>query len=585
MAAPRAGGAGLTFWTLLVEWYPRWSFRNVRITRAPCDSLALVMGRAALCSLTLIISLLGLGASAGQASADLATSAQMLQTLNDHRFAVGAPTIAADPRVVLAAQHHADYSSLNSYMGHFETAGLPGYTGYSARDRVAAQGWSTSFVSEVATGGGSAVAGVQQLWDAPYHRLGMMHPNSVSTGWGYSVLGSRPSTVGDFVYDFGPRPVEYVRSPAAGQGGIPASWGGGESPSPLPSGVSGPVGYPIMVVYSAAQSVVMRAAEIVAPNGARLPIYYAPQQFEYDYQVIIPQRPLPAGTTLHVRFDITVNGREVTNEWDFTTAGAGGASVPPPALPSATFHSSYVDESAWPTLAPGTSTQLSVHFKNTGTATWQRGVAGKQANLGLNGDTTAFAALGMNDGWLSANRLATTVEASVAPGQTATFTFSVRAPQQPGTYPLPLRPVIDGLTWMEDQGVFMVVVSDGGYHSRWASQSPYPTLHPGETSLPLTISFTNAGTRSWVKGVLGQQADLGVNLDDRTWSALGVGWATPDRPAVQNEAVVPPGGAATFTFQVRAPAAAGVYAIHLRPVIDGTTWMEDEGVFLVITVN
>jgi hypothetical protein len=27
-----------------------------------------------------------------------------------------------------------------------------------------------------------------------------------------------------------------------------------------------------------------------------------------------------------------------------------------------------------------------------------------------------------------------------------------------------------------------------------------------------------------------------------------------------------------------------VYSIHLRPVIDGTTWMEDEGVFLIITV-
>jgi len=27
-----------------------------------------------------------------------------------------------------------------------------------------------------------------------------------------------------------------------------------------------------------------------------------------------------------------------------------------------------------------------------------------------------------------------------------------------------------------------------------------------------------------------------------------------------------------------------VYSIHLRPVIDGVTWMEDEGVFLVVTV-
>ena len=55
--------------------------------------------------------------------------------------------------------------------------------------------------------------------------------------------------------------------------------------------------------------------------------------------------------------------------------------------------------------------------------------------------------------------------------------------------------------------------------------------------------------------------------------------------ATQTEATVNAGQNATFTFQVKAPATPGVYSIHLRPVIDGTTWMEDEGVFLIITVN
>ena len=514
-------------------------------------------------------------------AAQSAVQADMLQTLNDHRFSVGAPTIGADARVNAAAQNHANYSSANGYMGHYETSGLPYYTGYSARDRLIATGWSTSFVSEVATGGSSGVAGVNQLWDAPYHRLGMMHPNSVSTGWGYSIIGSRGSTVGDFVYDFSGRPVNYVRSPAAGQGGIPTSWSGQESPNPLPAGTSGPVGYPIMIVYSAAQSVTMRAAEVVAPDGSRLPIYYAPQQFEYDYQVIVPQKPLAAGTTYHVRFDINVNGVMATNEWDFTTAGASG-SVPP--APTQTFHSAFQSESAWPTLVPGTSTSLTVKFQNTGTATWQTGVAGKQANLGLNGDTLAFASLGMNDGWMSGNRLATTVESTVAPGQTGTFTFNVRAPTIPGTYRLPLRPVIEGVTWMEDSGVFMVIVSASSYHAKWASQSAYPTLMAGQTSAPLTISFTNTGSSPWVKGVLGQEARLGINLDDVTWAALGVNWPFASRVATQTEATVAAGQTGTFTFQVKAPATPGVYSIHLRPVIDGTAWMEDEGVFLIVTV-
>src|SRR5712692_8042751 len=253
------------------------------------------------------------------ANADVVAAADMLQLNNQLRFATGAPTVPADPRLTQAAQNHANYSSANGQGGHFETAGLPYYTGYSARDRVAAMGWSTTFVSEVATGGSDPLAGVRQLWDAPYHRLGLMHPSASTLGWGFSTIGGRGTVIVDLSYCFGLPPVDFVRSPAHNQTNIPTSWSGNESPNPLPAGASRPVGYPILVVYSGGQTVEMRGAEVVAPGGVRVPIYYAPQQFEYDYQVIIPQRPLATNTTYHVRFDITVGGRYVTNEWDFST--------------------------------------------------------------------------------------------------------------------------------------------------------------------------------------------------------------------------------------------------------------------------
>ena len=535
--------------------------------------------------LPMFIACLFAGAPAQVADADVVSGAQMMTLHNQLRYSIGAPTIPLDARVQLAAQNHANYNAANRTGGHFETAGLPYYTGYGPRDRVIAAGLTTTFVSEVATGGGSGgLAGVQQLWDAPYHRLGLMHPSAMSAGWGHSDLAGS-ATVGDITYNFGIRDVDYVRSPANGQTGIPTSWSGNESPSPLPAGVSGPVGYPIMVVYSGGQNVTMRAAEIVAPNGTRVPIYYAPQQFEYDYQVIIPQRPLAAGTTYHARFDINVSNVMVTNEWDFTTAGSGG-STPLPALPpTQTYHSAFVSQSAFPTLQPNQTAQLTVQFRNSGTATWTKGLVGSQANLGINGDNRTFAALGMSVNWLSPDRPAAQTEASVPPGAIATFTFTIRAPQATGTYRIPLRPVIDGRTWLEDQGVFLLVTSEGGYHSAWAAQSPYPTLAPNALSGPLMIQFRNTGTATWLKGVTGQQANLGVVNDNNTWSALGVGWLSPNRVAAQAEAAVGPGGIATFTFQVRAPSAPGVYRIALRPVIDGTTWMEDQGVFLVITVQ
>lgn len=118
----------------------------------------------------------------------------------------------------------------------------------------------------------------------------------------------------------------------------------------------------------------------------------------------------------------------------------------------------------------------------------------------------------------------------------------------------------------------------------WLGQSSYPTIAVGETTT-LFVAFRNVGAGAWVKGTA-SEARLGVNLDDRTFSELGmaVGWALPDRPAMQSEPYVGPGGTATFVFRVKG-VKTGQYTLHLRPVIDGVTWMEDEGVFLVVTVR
>jgi uncharacterized protein YkwD len=542
-------------------------------------------GRAAVLSV-----LVSLPASLALVAMPLATTAEasandMLLLTNQFRSAIGSPVVPSDPRLVQAAQNHANYNSANSILGHFETVGLPYYTGYGPRDRLIAQGWTASFVSEVATGG-AELAGVRQLWDAPYHRLGMMHPNATTIGWGHSELNGRQSNVGDIVYNFGLRPVEFVRSPADRQTNIPTTWNGRESPNPLPAGVSGPVGYPIMVVYSAGQSVVMRDAELVAPGGTRVPIYFAPQQFEYDYQVIIPQRPLATNTTYHVRFDITVAGRWLTNEWDFSTGSTISGGGPTSSIPLDNgLHSAWTSQTTVPAMQPAATTQATLLFRNTGTKTWTRGLAGSQVALGVNGDSGTFSALGMNVGWPSANRVAVQNEASVGPGSVASFTFSLRAPVAAGTVRIPLRPVIDGVAWLEDQGVFVPVTTVVDYHSRWVAQSAYPTLRIGQISGPLSISFRNAGSQSWIRGTLGQEARLAVNQDNAQWAALGVNWLSANRVAAQTEATVTPGGIATFTFQVRAPSTPGLYAIHLRPVIDAVTWMEDQGVFLYITVT
>src|SRR4029077_1207617 len=126
--------------------------------------------------------------------------------------------------------------------------------------------------------------------------------------------------------------------------------------------------------------------------------------------------------------------------------------------------------------------------------------------------------------------------------------------------------------------------SDYGFHSQWVTQSPWPSVRGGEVTGAITIAFRNTGTETWQKGVAGHQVILGVAGDDKSWSVFGQSWPSPNRTAIQSEAAVPPGATGTFTFQIRAPSTPGTYVLPLRLLVEGLTWLDDDGVFVQLTV-
>ncbi len=136
---------------------------------------------------------------------------------------------------------------------------------------------------------------------------------------------------------------------------------------------------------------------------------------------------------------------------------AGGPAASAPNTPTVmTYHSSWVAQSDYPTMSFGGSAQVWVKVQNTGTAAWTKGTA-TEARIGIVNDDQTLTALGLADGWLLANRPAAQTELVVMPGQTATFSFSVKGVRV-GSYPLRLRPVVDGVAWMEDQGIFLQII-------------------------------------------------------------------------------------------------------------------------------
>jgi hypothetical protein len=122
--------------------------------------------------------------------------------------------------------------------------------------------------------------------------------------------------------------------------------------------------------------------------------------------------------------------------------------------PTPAYAHSYVTQNAHPTLANGSSYNFTLTVRNTGAQTWSRNTV----RLGTARDrdrTPRFLREGDGpSGWIAPNRIQMQ-ESSVAPGETATFSFWMKNNGQPsGTYREYFQLVADGVGWMEDYGIY-----------------------------------------------------------------------------------------------------------------------------------
>lgn len=134
-----------------------------------------------------------------------------------------------------------------------------------------------------------------------------------------------------------------------------------------------------------------------------------------------------------------------------------------------------------------------------------------------------------------------------------------------------------------------------GFHAAWYGQSGYQSLCPGDSATGV-VAYYNSGSRGWVSGRLGEVAYLGTwnpipGQDqpsqlggDGTAGSPSTGWPRFNRVALQPADYVAPGQVAWFQFAVAAPTTPGTYQLAIRPLIEGAQWMEDYGVFWIVTV-
>ena len=125
------------------------------------------------------------------------------------------------------------------------------------------------------------------------------------------------------------------------------------------------------------------------------------------------------------------------------------------------YHAEYFAEAPYPNVAPGQTAEWVIAFTNTGKTGWDTSL-GTAVRLGTWSPKDSPSPLATS-AWIAPNRPAAQTTPWVGPGQQAWFRVQLRAPDAPGTYRLYLRPVIDGVTWLENPGAYVdVIVSSPG---------------------------------------------------------------------------------------------------------------------------
>lgn len=278
---------------------------------------------------------------------------QVLDRVNYFRTVAGVAVVAADPRLLAAAQSHTRYLDSTDQTGHYETNRAdPSYTGNSPFDRILARRYDFVEAGEVVARESSAhpARAIDALMRAIYHRFIILSGDFTQAGPGVVLNAHQGAEELNVTVDFGsltlppaPRPPVLTLYPVDGQWGVPTDFDPAEEfPSPMPGHTL--VGYPVSVQVDSRYTLVVDSFELYAALSggaldAKLLTHAVDAETPPNAAALIPVAPLAPATEYRLHFSGSVDGDPVSRTWQFTTV--------PEARVAMTFAS--------PTVAPGGS--------------------------------------------------------------------------------------------------------------------------------------------------------------------------------------------------------------------------------------
>lgn len=270
------------------------------------------------------------GLPAGGGSSLDAARRQALAAVNAMRQAAGVRPLSADPALDAASEEHAWYTVFNlgqqSLAGlgvHAEDPSLPGFVGSNSILRDRAAGYAGDRSAEVINHVFTPQAAVAVWQHSVYHRYPLLGANSRAAGYGEADIGPLAVAVMDIGVAAGsePDPVVY---PVEGQRDVPAAFTGNEIPDPAPQGTRYPTGYPVTLQTGISDGLAIASARLTGPDGKEVAAWTLEpnKQVDGNEWCLLPQQPLHPGQSYTVEVAGTIDGRQFTRRWTFTTAAS-----------------------------------------------------------------------------------------------------------------------------------------------------------------------------------------------------------------------------------------------------------------------
>ena len=167
-----------------------------------------------------------------------------------------------------------------------------------------------------------------------------------------------------------------------------------------------------------------------------------------------------------------------------------------------------------PTVTPGGYVYVRIKAQNSGTKIWQKGFL----NIGTQNPQDHNSQFS-NTGWLNGARPAHMVENTVDIGQTATFEFAMKAPNQSGSYRDVFRGVADGYSWLAGSNLdikFNVVTTSNGIVQNKNFMNSGMSLNIGDYLISndgnSTLSLTRNGNLNLDIGFKSKWSSLSANM-------------------------------------------------------------------------